>query len=576
MTRVRASIGGLSVFLLMAAGCGESTDEQATKPSGDDAEQVFREFAIHPIALTIEPSAMSELARSPKEWVRANMQVGGATYPDVGVRFKGHRSLRSWAQKPAFKLDFDKYKHKGRTILGMRGVALNNMVDDPSMLREQLGARVFAALGVPAPRASYAELTINGERFGLYTLLEAVDETFLAHQFGSGSGPMYEGEYGCDLYEQDVSGFEHDSGEDPEREQLAGFARAVSGPTSEWFLGTSPVVDRERVLTYLAASTLLADFDGYRHGHNYRIYRDPNTTRWNFIPWGFDRILKRDFGVFDSQGRVARRCYEDAKCRLLYVQRLHGAIRTFEKLNLTDLLQKTDAAIAAVVERDPRRPYSRAQRAEAAQKLAEFIAERPSRLRKQLGCWDGSREVDADGDGFGCMDCDDTNPNVHPGAVERCDGVDNDCSGHVDDGASCGCPVSELGTTNFALCDFPKTYWEAEQHCHALGYTLARIDSVEAMKSLQSAVQSVKKGEWWVGLSDQGHEGRYLWPDQSKPARGLWARGEPDNYVCGQHCAAMQSGRRGGLRDMHCATAAPFVCSVAPRDVAQVNTSTAR
>src|SRR5262249_40031910 len=33
-------------------------------------------------------------------------------------------------------------------------------------------------------------------------------------------------------------------------------------------------------------------------------------------------------------------------------------------------------------------------------------------------------------------DCDDTNPAAHPGGTEVCDGVDNDCDGIVDNGAS--------------------------------------------------------------------------------------------------------------------------------------------
>jgi hypothetical protein len=42
--------------------------------------------------------------------------------------------------------------------------------------------------------------------------------------------------------------------------------------------------------------------------------------------------------------------------------------------------------------------------------------------------------ADADGDGFcAAEECDDTNPMVHPGAVELCDGLDNDCSGAVAD-----------------------------------------------------------------------------------------------------------------------------------------------
>jgi len=52
-----------------------------------------------------------------------------------------------------------------------------------------------------------------------------------------------------------------------------------------------------------------------------------------------------------------------------------------------------------------------------------------------------SAQVDGDGDGFETpIDCNDNDPAIHPGAVEICDGVDNNCNGEVNENYVCGCP----------------------------------------------------------------------------------------------------------------------------------------
>ena len=42
---------------------------------------------------------------------------------------------------------------------------------------------------------------------------------------------------------------------------------------------------------------------------------------------------------------------------------------------------------------------------------------------------------DVDNDGYlELEDCDDNNPDIHPSAIEICDGSDNNCDGSVDEG----------------------------------------------------------------------------------------------------------------------------------------------
>jgi len=94
-------------------------------------------------------------------------------------------------------------------------------------------------------------------------------------------------------------------------------------------------------------------------------------------------------------------------------------------------------------------------------------------------------EVDGEADGFEISDgdCDDQNANVYPGALELCNGYDEDCDGTPDDAC---CASVDCGCTRFCTDGEPcgDTCIDPDEHCDIGAGTACWLPAVTPTPSL--------------------------------------------------------------------------------------------
>jgi hypothetical protein len=108
---------------------------------------------------------------------------------NASVRSRGTASRNP--TKPGFEIDFDHYT-TGQQFLGLRAIILDNLWQDPAMIRKKVAMAFFNRMGEAAPRESFARLYINNTYRGVYAIVERIDAEFLARTGADRSGYLFE------------------------------------------------------------------------------------------------------------------------------------------------------------------------------------------------------------------------------------------------------------------------------------------------------------------------------------------------------------------------------------------------
>ena len=275
-------------------------------------DDLFDDAHLQDVHLAISERDWDDLRARPEQdtYYPADLRWNGITARNVGIRSRGSGTRNG--TKPGLRVDVNRYL-ADQEFLGLKALVLDNGFTDPSTMRERLSMRLFARLGLPAPREVHVRQFINGAYAGLYVLVEPVDRTFIAHTFGADEAHVEEGGY---LYEYrwvreyvfEYAGagltsyaemFEPKTRETdaPSRlyQPLEELVRSINDtPADRYEAEVGARLDLPQVVRVLAAQNAVGEIDGLVGNwglSNFYLYRFRAERPAQIIPWDADHAF---------------------------------------------------------------------------------------------------------------------------------------------------------------------------------------------------------------------------------------------------------------------------------------------
>ena len=173
---------------------GEALGIQAAATVMGYEDRLFDNSKVHTIDIRIDDwDAFLSTAQS-EVYSVCDVIIDGEPINNVGIRGKGNTSLSSvstmGSQRYSFKIEFDQYDST-QSYYGLDKMSLNNLIQDNTMMKDYLTYTMMAEFGAASPLCSFVYITVNGEDWGLYLAVEAVEESFLQRNYGQNYGELY-------------------------------------------------------------------------------------------------------------------------------------------------------------------------------------------------------------------------------------------------------------------------------------------------------------------------------------------------------------------------------------------------
>lgn len=308
---------------------------------------------VHAVSLTLNEEAIGALAVEPDAWADAALTLDGRELAAIGVKWRGDSEQMHWEGKPSWSLGFRRSTGCD-TLGGMERITLDAMNDDEVQGRIVVEAALLERLGRVAPRATFATLTVNGSPFGLYALVEYVDEHFAANHLGAWAGVVWTGGSGADFTTAGLSAWDDANGEG-DAARLQAVADVVQGAGDTFFADLGAIFDTADLASHWAALAAVGDQGTFPYETDDANLLVPDAGLIRLVPDAPESGWNPEFSWNHVDSALGVRCVYDEACAAAVSEALSATIPLLEAAEGGDLARAAFLLSAAELAADPRR-----------------------------------------------------------------------------------------------------------------------------------------------------------------------------------------------------------------------------
>ena len=280
------------VPLLMVAAC--NTKPMTGEEEKEYPEALFTLGEISTVNLGIPEKTWKEIIKkaSDKKYYKCTVTINGEQLDDVAIRTKGASSLDDVAlmksDRYSFTLKLNKYQ-KGQDYHGLSKLMLNNNIWDATQMKDAIVYDMCRYIGLPAPLTNYAKITLNGQFFGCYLLIEPVDKNFCQRNWPDEVSNIYKPYHNLAFTSDNIEDYA----------EIANYAKVKGGEASVQRVvealksvkegkDIDKHVDIESVMKYIALQTIVVNYDCMTGPNVQNYYLREADGKISLIPWDYN------------------------------------------------------------------------------------------------------------------------------------------------------------------------------------------------------------------------------------------------------------------------------------------------